>query len=127
MIYLLPRFSLELAGRFLPIEPTLFLGAGAVLLQVSQCQTAYMHAHKEEPIVVMSVTTSLVIGLLVIVLGSQFGPTGAAIGYLGMMAVGVGWETSILKRFRAAKMAAAGRSAGADDADLRLQAGVVND
>jgi hypothetical protein len=70
-------------------------------MQVSQCQTAYLRAHKQEPIWVLSVTSSLAIGLLVWFLGSRCGPVGAGAGYLAVMGVAVIWETIIWFRFRA--------------------------
>jgi hypothetical protein len=50
---------------------------------------------------IMSITTSLLIGLLVWLLGSRFGPVGAAMGYLGTVLLIVIWETVIWVRRRA--------------------------
>ncbi len=93
--------GLPLASRLLaPLPIALFLG-GMLLMQISQCETAYLRAHKQEPIVVMSVTTSLGIGAVVWVFGGRYGPMGAAAGYLAMAAVLVIWETVIWARCRA--------------------------
>lgn len=101
IVYGLNMFHFTLAQRLLsPLPAGVFL-LSCILMQISQCQTAYLRAHKQEPIVVMSVTSSLLIGLLVWLLGSRFGAIGAAWGYLGVMGVGVIWETKIWFRCRA--------------------------
>ena len=91
----------EIAARLLPPLPTALFLAAAFLHQISVCQTAYLRAHKQEPILVMSVTSSLATGLLVWWLGGRFGPVGAGAGYLGVMVVAVIWETAIWQRCRA--------------------------
>jgi O-antigen/teichoic acid export membrane protein len=100
-IWLLRAAGAPIAGRLLAPGPAALLLAGMLLMQVSQCETAYLRAHKQEPIVVLSVTSSLAIGLLVWLLGSRYGPTGAAAGYAAVAAVAVVWETAIWARCRA--------------------------
>jgi hypothetical protein len=90
-----------LAGRLLSPLPAGFFLLAVVVMQVSQCQTAYLRAHKREPIVVLSVVMSLAIGLAVWLLGSRYGATGAGAGYLAMALIIVGWETRIWLRCRA--------------------------
>lgn len=101
VIYSLNTWGVPLAGRILPLLPTsLFLLAG-IFYQVSQCLTAYLFAHKKHPFVVMSVTASLLTGFLVWFLGGRWGPTGAAVGYLAIVAgIIVPWETAIWFRCR---------------------------
>jgi O-antigen/teichoic acid export membrane protein len=89
-----------ISARLLAPGPLAVLLAGMLLMQISQCETAYLRAHRQEPIVVMSVTTSIGIGLLVWLLGRQFGPAGAAAGYFSMAALTVVWETMIWTRCR---------------------------
>lgn len=102
VVYSLNALHLPLAQRLLAPLPTGLFLLAAVLMQVSQCQSAYLRAHKREPIMVMSVTSSLTIGLLVWLLGSRLGPTGAAIGYLAVVAgLIIPWETVIWFRCRA--------------------------
>ena len=72
----------------------LFLIA-VTLMQISQSQTAYLRAHKREPIAVTSVTDSLLTGILVWLTGSRFGPIGAVISYIAVMPLVVIWETYI--------------------------------
>lgn len=101
-------WQIPLGARLLAPLPTAYLLAAVLLMQVSQCQTAYMRAHRKEPIVVMSVTTSIAAGLAVWTFGRTYGPVGATSGYCAVMVGLVVWETAIFKRFRANAMAAAG-------------------
>ena len=101
LIYGLHVLNVPLAKRLLPPLPTGLFLLSAVFMQVSQCQTAYLFAHKQHPFLVMSVTASLLIGLLVWLLGSHFGPVGAAVGYLSVVAcIIVPWETAVWFRCR---------------------------
>jgi len=101
LVYALNVLQVSLAQRLLsPLPMGLFLLA-AIFFQAAQCQTAYLRAHKQEPIMVMSVVTSLMIGALVWLLGSRFGPVGAAGSYLGVVIVILVWDTLIWLRCRA--------------------------
>lgn len=93
-------FEPAAANRFLPLTHIILMVTAAVLMQISQCQTAYMRAHRAEPIVVLSVTMSLVSGLSVWLLGSSLGPLGAVGGSVAIAVVVVLWETAIWRRFR---------------------------
>lgn len=87
VIYELNQFQHPMAERLLgPLPAGLFL-LGAVLGQVSQCQSAYLRAHKKEPFLVLSIVYSLANGLLVWGLGRQWGALGASIGYLSAMSL----------------------------------------
>lgn len=99
-IYFINRFEISWSDRLLGVMPTAFLLVGCVFMQISQCMSAYFRAHKREPILVMSVTTSLMIGILVIVCGKYWGPTGACAVYMLMMIVAVIWEALIWCSFR---------------------------
>lgn len=99
-IYIINRFEISWSERLLGILPTAFLLVGCIFMQISQCMSAYFRAHKQEPILVMSVTTSVLIGIMVIVLGKYWGPTGASAAYMLMMIVAVIWEALIWTSFR---------------------------
>jgi O-antigen/teichoic acid export membrane protein len=102
VVYLLYLLQYPFAQRLLSPLPTGLFLLAAVLLQISQCESAYLRAHKREPIMVMSAVSCLVIGLLVWVLGRSFGPTGAAAAYLGTVAILIlPWQTAIWLRCRA--------------------------
>ena len=101
-VYLLNAFHHPFAQRLLsPLPAGLFLIA-TVLLQICQCQSTYLRAHKREPLVVMSAVSCLTLGLLVWLLGWNFGPVGAATAYLATVAFMIlPWQTAILSRCRA--------------------------
>ena len=76
-----------LAARLLPPLPTGAFLLAIVLYQLPHCQSIYLRAHKREPLLVANVIACLSIGLLVWLLGSHYGPTGAAGGYLAVVAL----------------------------------------
>jgi len=101
LIWGLNRLHVGLAHRLLPPLPAGLFLACAGFLAVGYCETAYLRAHKREPLLVLSVVTSLLMGVLVWQLGSRFGPTGAAVAYLTVIAgVSLPWQTLIWLRSR---------------------------
>jgi hypothetical protein len=72
--------------RLLPPLPLLCLCIGAFFVVLIQCLAMYLRAHKREVLTTSGVLTAVMIGSLVWVFGSKFGPTGAAGGYLLVMA-----------------------------------------
>jgi O-antigen/teichoic acid export membrane protein len=102
-VYLLNVLRYSLAGRLLPPLPSGLFFFTSILTHVSQCQAAYLRAHRREPLVVMSVSSNLLIGLLVWLLGSRFGPLGAAAAFLAVEATFViPYATIVFFRCRAA-------------------------
>lgn len=94
--------GLEVANRVLGPGPTGFLLAGSVFVAAGFCESVYLRAHKQEPIVVLSIVTALLMGALVWVLGGWLGASGAAAAYLIVMGgVSLPWETLIWSRKRA--------------------------
>lgn len=101
LIYGIQALQLPLAQRMLPLWPTSLLLVAAVLMHVSQCQSAYILAHKQAPFVVLALGSGVSTGLLVWLLGSRFGPTGASAGYLAVIALFVlPYETMLWLRCR---------------------------
>ncbi len=99
-IYEMNVMQIFFAKRVLaPFSVGLFLFA-FVLMQVLQCLTAYLRAHKQEPILVMSVTIGGVVGITVWLAGSRFGPVGAAFVYMVSLLIGVVWEILIWSKCR---------------------------
>jgi O-antigen/teichoic acid export membrane protein len=72
------RFSSRL---FSPTVVAIFLVA-QLLLVISLPFSSYMRAHKQEPLVALSLLAALLIGLSTIILGKQYGGVGVASGYL---------------------------------------------
>ena len=87
LVSALYAFGHRLSDRLLPPLPTALFLFAAILMQVVQCQVTYLRAHKQDPIVTVSVVSSLAIGLLVWLLGSRFGAQGAAVGYLAVVSL----------------------------------------
>ncbi len=96
LVYSLNVLNIPLARRLLPPLPTGLFFVATIFMAVGYCETVYLRAHKQEPIMVLSVVTSLLMGLLVWGLGSQFGPIGAASAYLIVLGgISLPWETVI--------------------------------
>lgn len=102
LVYSINVLGLSVAHRLLPLLPTAVLMLAVVFVQVAQCLTAYLRAHKKEPTVWMSFTCSLLVGVGVWQFGARYGPLGATCAYLTVTILTVIWETSIWRRCRAA-------------------------
>ena len=101
LVYLLNASAIPLAERMLSPWPTAIFLLASVIMHIPKCQIIYLRAHKQEPTMRMGVTTSLVTGLLVWLLGSRFGPIGASSAYLIISLIFFAWTTSIWLRCRA--------------------------
>jgi len=79
--------GVEFASRILgPLPTALFLIAYG-LTHVTHFQGLYLRAHAREPFLMLGVLGGLLIGGLVFVFGSTYGPTGAPASFLGVIAV----------------------------------------
>jgi hypothetical protein len=92
-IYALNVWHIPIVQRLLAPWPTALFLLAAILMHISQCQSIYLRAHKQEPLMMLSVTSCLLIGLAVWLFGRRYGPTGAGAGYLAVMVLTVVWET----------------------------------
>jgi O-antigen/teichoic acid export membrane protein len=72
----------RLAGRMLPVGPTAMFSMAMVLLQFALCTNLYVRAHKRDPFLLASIVSSLTVAALQIWLGTQYGSSGVAAGYL---------------------------------------------
>jgi len=91
----------KLASRLLPLAPTAILAVAFLLAHGPRCQTVYIRAHKQDPLLIAGIIVHGLIGLLVVVLGHHFGPLGAAWGLLFVVAgLYVPWWTAIWFRCR---------------------------
>ena len=82
LVYELNSIQHPLAERILPPLSTGLLALAIVLGQITQCQFAYLRAHKREPFLLLTVAGSLLNGILVWFLGSRHGPLGVGAGFL---------------------------------------------
>jgi len=85
LIWLLNFWETAFASRFLTIEPAILLTVAVILSLIPNFQWVYIHAHKQSPHLFLSCFSSAMVGVLVWWLGKEYGPTGAAIGYLLMV------------------------------------------
>lgn len=85
LLWGLKAAQISLGERFLPLEATSILTLAVILSLVPNFQWVYIHAHKKSPHLLLSCFSSASVGLLVWWLGKEYGPTGAAFGYLLMV------------------------------------------
>ncbi|MEJ7592020.1 MAG: hypothetical protein WKF77_10760 [Planctomycetaceae bacterium] len=91
----------RLAGRMLPVGPTVMFAAAMVLLQFALCTNLYVRAHKRDPFLVASIVSSLTVAALQVWFGRLYGSSGVAAGYLlGIASVQVPLWTLIWLRTR---------------------------
>ena len=86
-VFFINYMDFHWAGRMLPPGPTGMLMLASVLIHVPACQTAYLRAHKREPLLAFNLISSAATGLLVWYLGKNYGPMGACSGYLAVIAL----------------------------------------
>jgi hypothetical protein len=85
-ILLLTHLEMGLAVRLLPAKSASLFLAAAVAYHVAACGYAYIRAHKCEPLMPLSVLSSLLIGFSTWWFGGLWGPMGAGTGYLTIIA-----------------------------------------
>jgi len=83
----LSKTDSDLALRILdPFSSALFLTTYA-LLQIGNCQAAYLRAYAREPFLVLGLSSGILIGGFVFFFGREHGPIGAAAAYLAVVAL----------------------------------------
>ena len=91
----------RLASRMLALQPTAVFAAAFLLLHLPRCQTIYVRAHKQDPFLIAGIVSHGLIAVLVVTLGSNHGPIGAAWGLLAVVSlVNLPWWTQIWSRSR---------------------------
>jgi O-antigen/teichoic acid export membrane protein len=84
LVFFLNSRDFALSERLLPLLPTtLFLIQRIINVAIS-AMAIYLRAHKSEPLMTISLVGALSVGASSLVLGSLFGPTGAAFGFLAI-------------------------------------------
>lgn len=82
IVYILNEIKHPLALRFLPLLPTEIFLLSQVILGISAPFSAYLRAHKKEPLLYVVVAGGIAIGLSTLILGKRYSAIGMAIGYL---------------------------------------------
>ena len=70
----------RLAGRMLPLGPTVMFATAMVLYQFALCTNLYVRAHKRDPFLMASIVSSLTLVAFQVWLGTQHGSSGVAAG-----------------------------------------------
>ncbi|MBI5933623.1 MAG: hypothetical protein HY867_07925 [Chloroflexi bacterium] len=83
-IYLINVLNYSIAERFLPLIPTAILLLAQTLITISTPFSSYLRAHKKEPLLLVSVVSGIMTGLLTLFLGKYYAASGAAAGYLSV-------------------------------------------
>ena len=100
--YILSEMKWQPIQRLLPLQSLLFLCIGSFFVLLIQCLAMYLRAYKREVLTMSGLLSGAMIGLLVWVFGSKFGPTGATAGYLIVMSC-FAFPTTLLIYFKAKK------------------------
>ena len=98
--WILTVWQYELANSWIPsnvshtlerlrervIDPAsiMIFGVGMTCNHVATCLGIYVRAHRRDPLVLLSTSSSALMGLLIYLLGRYFAVTGAAVGYSGV-------------------------------------------
>jgi hypothetical protein len=101
-VYLLAILDHPFAQRLLHPLPTAYLLFATIIQSVSLPMATYLRAHKREPLLVVSVVSGLLTGIVVIVMGRFYTVEGVAIGYLTIMAAVIPFVGLIWRRCRVA-------------------------
>jgi O-antigen/teichoic acid export membrane protein len=101
-VWALSAVDFWLAHRLLAPLPTALLLLAIVVYHFPQCQAFYIRAHKREPLFVLSIISSVLIGGGVWWWGRQYGPLGASTAYLAIVAcIILPWQSLIWWSYRA--------------------------
>ena len=86
-VLILNELGVGFASRILGPMPTALFLAAYGLMQISYCHSAYLRAHAREPFLVLGTSGGILIGSLVFLFGSRYGPTGAAAAFMAVAAL----------------------------------------
>ena len=100
VVYGINYFQYPLSQRMLAPLPTAIFLIGAISLQVTQCFSSYLRAHKKDPLMHVGVVVGLTTGLLVWILGGEFGPLGASVSFFVVIFASLFFSYRIWQRCR---------------------------
>lgn len=81
-VCILYSMNLSIAKRILPPLPTGLFILAQIIVYSSVPFSSYMRAHKQEPVMFLSILSGILIGLSTLILGKYYAATGMAVGYL---------------------------------------------
>jgi len=87
LVWILDIVQHPFAQRLLPLLPTGLFLLALLLYQIPHCQSLYLRAHKQEPLLPATILSHSLVGLAVWWGGSRYSATGMAAGYLAVVAL----------------------------------------
>ena len=89
------------ADRLLDPLPFVLLIVATVFAYITYAQSTYLRAHKEDPFMLISLVSAVLIGCLSMLLGEQYGAVGLTAVYVSVYGIiGVGWGSLVFTRAR---------------------------
>ena len=85
------------ADRFIPSLPMFFMIIPIFLNHIVNAWATYLRCHKKEPMLLQSLVIGILCSLSTLILGSQFGVKGMALGYMILTIIGFIWTYIIFK------------------------------
>lgn len=82
LVFILNQLHHPFATRLLPPGSTGYLLLATIIVSASLPMATYLRAHKKEPLLALSVTSGLLTGIVVVILGKYYSAEGVAVGYL---------------------------------------------
>jgi len=94
--YVIHIEKINFGYRVLDPLPFTLLMLATVFAYVTYAQAAYLRAHKEEPFMLISLISAVLISVISVLLGKKYGATGLMATYACVYAVvGIGWGSAI--------------------------------
>jgi O-antigen/teichoic acid export membrane protein len=87
LVFGLNFYEHPLSHRILPPLPTTLFLSAIIFYAAAQTMSAYLRAHKKEPLLHVSVLVGLFVGLSTWLLGKYYAALGMAVGYLAISAL----------------------------------------
>lgn len=94
--YIIHAELMKISYRILDPLPFMLLILATIFTYITYAQATYLRAHKEEPFMLISLISAILIGSLTIILGKEYGSLGLMAVYATIYClVGVGWGSLI--------------------------------
>ena len=101
LLFLLNRLQHPFASRLLAPSTTAYLLLGTVIVCATLPMSAYLRAHKKEPLMAISIVSGALTAAVTVLLGRTYSANGVALGYLAVMATMTPFVALIWLRRRA--------------------------
>lgn len=101
LVYTLGKLHHPLALRLLSPEATAYFLLATIILAASLPMSTYLRAHKKEPLLVLSLISGLLTGIVVVVMGRYYSVEWVAIGYCAVMTIIFPFAAMVWRRRRA--------------------------